>query len=93
MDMERNLQPTAEGIAEWCRHYVARLLDMPAERIDAETEFDRFGLDSAMAVAMILDLEEQLGTEVSPSLLFEYTSIATLAGHLAESAGAEGVAA
>ena len=85
--------PTSDGIANWCRHYVANLLDMPLDKIDANTEFDRFGLDSAMAVAMILELEEHLGGEVSPSLLFEYTTITALADHLAVNAGAGEVAA
>jgi len=85
--------PTSAGIANWCRHYVANLLDMAVDKVDANTEFDRFGLDSAMAVAMILELEEHLGGEVSPSLLFEYTTIAALADHLAAGTGAGEVAA
>lgn len=93
MTTQQIFTPTSDGIADWCRHYVANLLDMPVERIDANTEFDRFGLDSAMAVAMILELEEHLGGEVSPSLLFEYTTIAALADHLAAETGAGEVAA
>lgn len=93
MTTQQNFNPTNDGIADWCRHYVANLLDTPIEKIDATTEFDRFGLDSAMAVAMILELEEHLGGEVSPSLLFEYTTIAALADHLAARSGAGEVAA
>lgn len=79
-----NFEATTDGIQRWCQQYVANLLDTPVGKIDPETEFDSFGLDSAMAVAMVLELEERLGTEVSPSLLFEYTTIAQLAEHLVE---------
>lgn len=77
---------TEDGIQHWCQEYVANLLDTPVGKIDPDTEFDSFGLDSAMAVAMVLELEERLGTEISPSLLFEYTTIAQLAEHLTETA-------
>jgi acyl carrier protein len=87
-----SFQPTKDGIQAWCQSYIANLLNAPVAKIDPNTDFDKFGLDSAMAVSMVLDLEEQIGTEVSPSLLFEYTTIAELAEHLA-TVGEKGVGA
>ena len=75
------------AIRERCVTFVAQLLSEKKEAIDADAEFDRLGLDSAMAVAMIFDLEEWLGIEVSPSLLFDHTTISMLAGHLAAESG------
>jgi acyl carrier protein len=66
---------------------VADLLGTQPEKINPNTEFDRFGLDSAMAVAMCLDLEEQIGIDIPPALLFEYTTIAELAGYVAGAVG------
>lgn len=86
-------EATKQGIENWCQCYVANLLDTPVNKIDCDTEFDSFGLDSAMAVAMILELEERLGTEVSPSLLFDYPTIASLAEYLTETATKSGEAA
>lgn len=80
------MQATKAGIQDWCQTYIANLLHIPADRVDADTEFDRFGLDSAMAVAMCLDLEEELGIEIPPALLFEYTTIARLASCIAMNA-------
>jgi acyl carrier protein len=81
------IEPTKAGIQDWCRNYVVNLLGTQPSKIDADTDFDRFGLDSAMAVAMCLDLEEQLGIEIPPALLFEHTTIADLAGHVAGAVG------
>jgi acyl carrier protein len=80
------MQATKANIQGWCQTYIANLLDVPADKVDADTEFDRFGLDSAMAVAMCLDLEEELGIEIPPALLFEYTTIAQLASYVAMNA-------
>ncbi len=74
---------TAAAIGEHCVSFVAGLLSESKKAIDPAVEFDRLGLDSAMAVAMIFDLEEWLGIELSPSLLFEHTTISRLAAHLA----------
>jgi acyl carrier protein len=73
---------THEQIVDWCRNHIASLLDFPVERIPADAEFDSFGLDSAAAVSLVVDLEEWLGTEVSPSLLFEFPTVQGLAGEI-----------
>ena len=73
---------SASEIEAWCVNYLANLLKVPASKIDHQLDFDRHGLDSAIAVAMIMDLEDFLGVGLSPSLLFEHTCIAALARHL-----------
>lgn len=71
------------GIRQWCQAYIANILGgRQADSIDPDAEFDSFGLDSAMAVAMILELEENLDEEVSPSLLFDHPTIRSLSEHL-----------
>jgi acyl carrier protein len=69
-------------IVEWCRQHIATLLDFPVDRIPVDAEFDTFGLDSGAAVSLVVDLEEWLGTEVSPSLLFEFPTIQLVAGEI-----------
>jgi acyl carrier protein len=73
---------THDEIVDWCRQHIATLLDFPIERVPVDAEFDTFGLDSAAAVSLVVDMEEWLGTEVSPSLLFEFPSIQLLAGEI-----------
>jgi acyl carrier protein len=87
MGSVQSMGANASAIRDRCVDFVSRLLDEKKDAIDAEAEFDRLGLDSAMAVAMIFDLEEWLGVELSPSLLFEHTTINKLAGHLAGEVG------
>jgi acyl carrier protein len=72
----------AEGIEVWCVDYIARTLNIPASEVDPTAEFYRFGLDSALATAMILDLEEWLGIDIPPSVVFEQVNIRNLATDL-----------
>jgi len=73
----------ASMIESWCVNNVARILKIPKSEIDPKLEVDRFGLDSATAVALIMELEEWLGIELAPELLFEYPTLADLSQHLA----------
>jgi acyl carrier protein len=73
----------ASGIESWCVSYVSRILNIPEGKVDPNVEVDRFGLDSATAVALIMDLEELLGVELVPEILFEYPTLASLSQHLA----------
>ena len=73
----------AAAIQSWCVDYVSRIANMPVEQINPDVEIDRFGLDSAMAVALIMDLEERLGIELAPELLFDYPTLGGLSTYLA----------
>jgi acyl carrier protein len=75
--------PSEAAIRNWCAEYLARILDLPDRTIDAETTFARMGLDSANSVFLIVELEDWLGLELTPDLLFEYPTIGELARHLA----------
>jgi len=75
---------SSDAIRDRCVSFISRILAEQKDAIDANADFERLGLDSAMAVAMIFDLEEWLGIELSPSLLFDHTSINQLSNHLVE---------
>ena len=79
----------AESIELWCINYIARTLNIPPNQIDPKGEFNSFGLDSAIATAMILDLEEWLGIEVPPSAIFEQVTISNLGADLMDRLTAE----
>ena len=59
------------------------MLDRPASDIGAEAQFAGLGLDSASSTYFIVELEEWLGIELDPELVFEHTTITALARHLA----------
>lgn len=74
-----NVQVSEQQVREWCVDYVARVLHLPAAQVDPNAELDRFGLDSAVTTAMIIDMEDWLGIEIPPALLFEQTTLVGIA--------------
>jgi acyl carrier protein len=76
--------PDETAIGDRCIRYLARALDVPGQTIDTEMTFARMGLDSANSVFLIVELEDWLGLELTPEVLFEYPTIRELARHLAE---------
>lgn len=75
--------PDASAIQSFCLNYVSKIVDLPVDRIDPAVDVDRLGMDSATAVALIMSLEEWLGIELQPEILFEHPTIAGLSKHLA----------
>lgn len=73
---------SASEIQDWLVAYIANLLEISSEEIDVTIPFDRYGLDSSAAVGMTGDLEDWLGKEVEPILLYDYPTIEALAQHL-----------
>ncbi len=70
-------------IEQWLVHHLAELLGANPQEIDIRQPFISFGLDSAQAVGLAGDLEEWLGRELSPTLIWDYPTIEALARHLA----------
>ncbi|MEH2080434.1 acyl carrier protein [Nostoc sp.] len=76
--------PTATKIQVWLVSYLAEQLEINSNEIDVTIPFERYGLDSSAAVSLSGDLEEWLGCEIDPTLLYDYPTIKALARHLAE---------
>ncbi|MCP9916664.1 acyl carrier protein [Cyanobium sp. ATX 6F1] len=75
---------TAQDIDTWLIHYLADLLEVPVDTIDPTANFQELGLDSSLAISLTGDLEEWLGRRINPTLLYNYTTIESLSGGLAE---------
>lgn len=75
---------TQENIVNWCKEYVGNVLDIPTSEINVDNELDRFGLDSALTTAMIIDLEALLDIDISPSILVKQTTINKIAAELSK---------
>jgi acyl carrier protein len=71
-----------EAIAAWCQEYVAKLLEVPAESVDLDADFDRLGIDSALAVSLLIEVEERYGVELPPEALFENPNLNAVATYL-----------
>ncbi|AEH10336.1 MULTISPECIES: acyl carrier protein [Protofrankia] len=78
------MKPSKEAIADWCQQYVAHLLEVPVDAVDPDADFDRLGVDSALAVSLLIEVEERYGVDLAPEALFENPSINAVAGYLYE---------
>lgn len=69
-------------IRAWLTSYLAFLLEEEPDSIDTELSFDSHGIDSAAAVSLVGDLEDWMGIELDPTIVYDYRSIDQLADFL-----------
>ncbi|WP_433532880.1 SDR family NAD(P)-dependent oxidoreductase [Micromonospora sp. CA-263727] len=81
-------RPGVEELSRLLRRLLAEPLHRPGEEIADDVSFLTLGLDSLAAVDLVKRLEDELGRQLPVTLFFEYTTVAALAGHLAESGAA-----
>ncbi len=77
---------TKDEISGFCVDQLADILRIPKDTIDVNTKFTRLGLDSAMTVYLLMELEDKLNLELSPETFHDHPTIETLSAHLAEKA-------
>ena len=77
-------------IQAWLISHLAEALEIKPEEIDVKAPFDRYGLDSYVAVNLVGELEEWLGCELSPTLPYDYTTVESLARHLSNALAISG---
>jgi acyl carrier protein len=75
---------TREQISEFCIACLAKVLRIPKDSVETGTKFNRIGLDSAMVVYLMMDLEEGLGLELSPDDFYDHPTVNALSDYLAE---------
>ncbi len=78
-----NSYPTRDSIEGWLIDKVAELLELKPHEIDIEQDFSEYGLESVEAVNLSGELETYLECRLSPTLLWDYPNIETLAEYLA----------
>ena len=76
-------RPAAEEIQDWMVAYLARQMQVPAETIDISAPFEALALDSATAIGMTGDLEQWLGRQIDPTIVYDYPTIEEIAEYLA----------
>ncbi|AFY54193.1 phosphopantetheine-containing protein [Rivularia sp. PCC 7116] len=81
---DANHPKTAADIQEWLVSYLTVSLEIELENVDRTIPFEHYGLDSLKALALTGDLEDWLGYEVDPTLMYDSHTIETLAQHLVE---------
>jgi acyl carrier protein len=77
------------AIQEWLVSQIAELLEVVPSEIDVTKPFQYYGLNSAEAAILSLDLENWLQVNVPPTLPWDYPTIQAAAGYLADQTPAE----
>jgi acyl carrier protein len=81
---------TQAAIAERLTHTLAEALKLSPSTIDRHVELFSYGLDSLMALTLLGDLEEWLGQDLDPSLVWDFPTIDSLSTHVAGLIGERG---
>jgi acyl carrier protein len=77
--------PTEDALRHWLIERLAAIQEVDPASVDPAEPFSAYGLGSRDAVGLAGELEEWLGRELSPALLYDYPSIDVLARHLVAS--------
>jgi acyl carrier protein len=83
---------TREQISDFCVVSLANVLRIPKNTVAVDTKFARLGLDSAMVVYLMMELEERLGLELSPDDFYDYPTVNDLSRYLAQRQAARSAA-
>ena len=73
---------TREQISDFCVTALANILRISRDRVDIGTKFSRLGLDSAMLVYLMMELEEKLDLELSTDDFYDYPTVDALSNYL-----------
>ena len=89
-DIHRALETAGSGrrrralLESHIREHVRQVLRLSASRVDSHKAFKNLGLDSLTALELCNRLETGLKLSLSPTLVWNYPSIALLAAHFAD---------
>jgi acyl carrier protein len=72
-----------EAIVAWCQGYLADVLGVPAAAVDPGVTFDRLGVGSAVAVSLLINVEERYGVELPAQALFDNRTLNAVADYVA----------
>jgi acyl carrier protein len=79
----------ALAIQEWLITQIAELTEVPRSEIDVTKPFQYYGLNSAEAAMLSVDLEKWLQIKVTPTIAWDYPTIEAAAGYLCGQTPAE----
>jgi len=75
-----------ENIREWLRSRFAAVAGVDVSLIDTNVPLAQYGMTSLEAVSSVTELEDWLGRELSPTLLYQYPTIDALSSWLTRDA-------
>jgi len=72
-----------QALRAWLVQKLAHKLNVPAADVDVRRPFAEYGFDSAAIVELAGDLEDYLGVELIPTLVYDYPTVESLCMYLA----------
>ena len=79
---------TKDEISAYCIEQLADILRIPKESVDTRANFARLGLDSAMSIYLVMEIEDKLNVELDNDTLIDHPTVEALSAFLAEKAAA-----
>jgi acyl transferase domain-containing protein/acyl-CoA synthetase (AMP-forming)/AMP-acid ligase II/pimeloyl-ACP methyl ester carboxylesterase len=80
-----NQQPATSVVENWLIDSIAQRLGLSSREIDTDEPFASMGLDSVQAVRLSAELEDYLSIKLSPTVIYDYPNISSLAAYLTNS--------
>jgi phthiocerol/phenolphthiocerol synthesis type-I polyketide synthase C len=78
------VRASAADIEGWLLEHLQARLGPGAETVDSHMPFSYYGLTSIDAVVLAGELQDWLGSPVSPTLTWEYPTVSAVARYLAD---------
>ena len=78
-----NNSKSAEAIQAWLVSTLALLLEVQPHELNVNEPLSHSGLNSVEAITVSGDLSDWLGYEVSPTIVWDYPTVAAIAAYLA----------
>ncbi|PSL48188.1 ketoacyl-synthetase-like protein [Chitinophaga niastensis] len=75
-------------VRQWLLELFGRELRIPIEKLDADTPFQDYGVDSILLAQLLRQINKEIPEALDPSLLFEYPSLSSLSVWLTSHYGA-----
>ncbi|MFD7505023.1 acyl carrier protein [Streptomyces sp. NPDC059850] len=85
---EQQTVPDQAALREWLAAEVAVLLGIEPETVDRSARFGEYGLESISGLTLAAAIEDHLGIELDPTVVWDHPSIDALAAHLIEAQAA-----
>ena len=79
-----NVTETGTAVENWLAGRIVAYGKKDAGDFTLDTDFSDIGLDSVYALTLCGDIEDEYGIEIDPELMWDHSSIRSLAGALRE---------
>jgi acyl carrier protein len=82
-----------DRISGWLIEWISKELEMPVQDIDTGQSLLQYSMSSVTATILVGDLEDWLDLRLSPTLVWDYPSIAAMTDFLVAEAGLQAASA